>query len=62
MMGLIWGQIYEFITYEVLETDALALIETESPEFEKFIFPDRKERPTEAPFMALEKLLFQMRT
>jgi len=41
---------------------SLALIVMESPEFEKFIFPDRKERPAEAPFMALEKLLFQMRT
>jgi len=37
----------------------LAPLVTESPEFEKFIFPDRKERPTEAPFMALEKLLFK---
>jgi len=29
MMGLIWGQIYKFIIYGVLETDAIALIAVE---------------------------------
>jgi hypothetical protein len=34
-------------------------MEKESPEFEKLIFPDQKERPPEAPFWALEKLFFK---
>ena len=33
-------------------------MEVESPELKKLIFPDRKERPAEAPFMAWENSFF----
>lgn len=35
-------------------------MEVESPELKKLIFPDRKERPPEAPFMAWENSFFNV--
>jgi hypothetical protein len=36
----------------------LALMVVKSPELKKLIFPDRKERPEEAPFMAWKNSFF----
>jgi hypothetical protein len=44
-----------------LKTDAPALMEAVSFCAKKLIFPGRKERPEEAPFMALEKCFFKQK-